>query len=172
MAKTKRTKKYNPHKTDTMVVEHLIRSSQLGVLYISNTNCCDLVHIPSKKIYTNTQRICNALTSCNLDWHVINALFLKESNGKEKAIYEELSVPNRCRQHQIVSSLNEHHGRLIREQVNKGLGKNILNIGWLATPYELDLDENIDELDVLFSTFGAYKNPIVFVDNLLDEEAA
>lgn len=170
MAKTKRTKRYNPHKADTMVVEHLVRSSQLGILYISNSNCCDIVHIPSRKIYTKTHQMCSALTSCNLNWNVINALFLKESNGKEKAVYEQLSASNRCRQAQITQSLNDHHGRLVKEQAKKGLLDNMLNIGWLATPYEFDLDDNIEVIDEVFSTFGAYKNPVRFKFD--DEEAA
>lgn len=162
----KRNKKHNPMVSYARVIESTFARSKIGVLYMGTNKCCDFVSLKTYKKEKSTVTLCDAIMNYPLIWTVINAVFIVESNGKLKSFYEELAPNHPCLQHQMSDALNLEHKRMIDEIRSKNLTKNIVNIGWFAVPYKLDLDENLEELDKLFTLFGAFDGREHFLANV------
>lgn len=154
----KKRKKYNPRKYHSVYMEGNFRALELGILYLGNDKCCSVVCLKTFNKLDITLKTCQYLFNTPLAWSVINGVFLIESKGKLKSIYEEIHPINnqRCLQAQLTHALNQEHRRLVQELRDKGLSDNICNIGWLATPYTLDLDEHLTHIDSVFSHYGAF----------------
>lgn len=150
-----RNKKYNPHKNSHLVIQRSFRQSNLGILYVGGNAYCGLVNLKTGKSFNPTKSMCDALLNTQLHWTVINAVFLRESNGKHKAVMEELGAPVKCYQRQLANTLQIEHMRLYRETLAKA-PKNVLNLGWLATPYDLDLDTHYEQVESVFELNDAY----------------
>lgn len=164
--KKKRTKKHNPMINYSRVVTSTFAKAQLGVLYMGSKKLCELVSLKDYKKQRSTLTLCDSIMNYPLVWTVINAVFLIESNGKLKSFYEELSPNHPCLQHQMSDDLTKHHKRMIDEIRSKNLTKNIVNIGWLALPFKLDLDEYLKEIDTLFTLYGAFDGRDHFIENV------
>lgn len=165
--KPKRTKKYNPIKTTAFYVSSIFKGKSLGVLYVGHNQCCNIIDINTLTKLRVTKEMALALFNTPLRWHVVNGVFMRENNGKFKSILEMCVAPHPCLQTQLSVSLGQEHSRMVQEQIDKGLRKNIINIGWLATPYELDLDEHIEFIDKVFTHFNAFDETCIPSERLV-----
>lgn len=166
LPKKKRTKKFNPIHTQTKIIESTFERYKVGILYIGSNQFCDFISFKTLKKELNTINMCNSIMEYPLKWTVINAVFMIESNGKYKIDYEELAPVGRCLQSQMSDALTMYHKKLIDGLLAKNLGKNIVNIGWFAVPFNFDLDENIERLTDMFELHGAFSNKAKFVNTV------
>lgn len=135
------------------MTQRIFRQSNTAILYISSNKLCSLINLDDLKVFNPDQLTSDFIEYTEFNWVVTLGVFVLESNGKEKAIYQEAASPIQCKHHQLTNSLYHTHLDLINSLPEMTQDR-IVSVGWIATPYERELP--VELVDKIFSKNGAF----------------
>lgn len=150
-SKKPRKKKYSPKKTLNKAVRYSLRN--WGMVWAGTEQLqCYLGNLRTGKLARPNPAQATALLQQPFKWHIVNAIFCRDQNGREYMQEETLVITDACLQDEVVDFVTEHHKSVI-----KGANQNHrITIGWLACPI-FDVDEvPQDNIDKIFRALGVY----------------
>ncbi len=151
----KRNKKYNAMKNKHVIRQSLMKKLHQAIMYIGGDQYSGMVNIKTGK---REEWMRPEIIDTPYKWTIYLAVFMRESNGKLNTKIWELPCSQPLLHSQVCRSVLETHLDMINEWRTKA-PNNFVNIGWLATPYESDIADRVEEI---FHLNGAYDNKYEF----------
>lgn len=145
-------KKYNPNKLvqryDAKNIDNLMVAFVGG-----NGGKSQIVDRTNKRIYTHiSRRMEHQFLNQRHHWTVFCGVLLRDHTGSNYLQADELHFMGDVLQTDIQDFLSEYH----KEYVGTRNQSHVINIGWIACPYEIELDEEF-AFDIFYK-LGGYSN--------------
>jgi hypothetical protein len=144
--KKKRTKKYNPNKSQAIVSQQVNKVvEKTAVKFVDNVamlytlqNKVDLISLKTKKAVPFTQDYVDIFTNIPMNWSVYLIVFCVNRLGEVYHPMYEVTVDSPIAIDELNTVIKSKHNVLIRNAKEEDM----VNIGWLAIPSGKQLSEN------------------------------
>lgn len=149
----KRKKKFNAVKSASIGAR--VGLKDLAVWFsLAHSDKCDLIDYRRFKSVSVTPSIATAISSWRYKWTVYMFAFGRTQSGQEYMKTNQLECSNEYYQSDLVDVLNDEHKAFVAKEVPDA---QLCNVGWLAIPFEVDLDEQ--QLGKICTKLDAWGNP-------------
>jgi hypothetical protein len=131
----KRTKKYNPKKTNQVIAHSIVKNKVLLMdLAVTDGSVVCFDNIKKKQVPVDTL-FQNVINNTCFDWTLVLVVYSTEANGKERTTARFVAAPYPCLHTEITNSLNDVHQDIIAQE--KAKKNEVYNAAWAAVPYPM-----------------------------------
>jgi len=146
-------KKYSPRLAKERAMQGLLKDYVMCAIGSEPIRVLDL---STGGFVATTPSLVEAFYRCNYKWSYVAAVHGYIKSAKEKFI--KVHQESKGELKSIINIANEFE--LIHDKLKQGAGINIVNTGWIASPYGYDIADmnNGDFVMDLFEQMGAWEN--------------